>query len=131
MKYDPAKYIVRFSPEVQGAGDDAVVTMTITYWNTDDGVNPTTQIQADRISFTNSYKPEAAELSGDDAIHGEKTLNGRDMKDGETFDFKLKSADTNTDAAIAAGQIVIDGWDEDSASASCQLTGAKLSLIHI
>lgn len=32
------------------------------------------------------------------------------MKDGETFDFKLKSADTNTDAAIAAGQIVIDGW---------------------
>ncbi|MFR2966712.1 MAG: hypothetical protein ACLTK0_10170, partial [Anaerovoracaceae bacterium] len=52
MKYDPAKYIVRFSPEVQGAGDDAVVTMTITYWNTDDGVIPTTQIQADRISFT-------------------------------------------------------------------------------
>lgn len=125
MKYDPAKYIVRFSPEVQGSGDDAVVTMTITYWNTDDGVNPTTQIQADRISFTNSYKPEAAELSGDDAIHGEKTLNGRDMKDGETFNFKLKSADTNTDAAIAAGQITIDGWDEDSASASCQLTGAK------
>ena len=55
------KYIVRFSPEVQGSGDDAVVTMTITYWNTDDGVNPTTQIQADRISFTNSYKPEAGQ----------------------------------------------------------------------
>lgn len=59
------------------------------------------------FSFDNSYKPEPAKLEGDTAIHGTKTLNGRDMAEGETFGFKLSAADDATQVAIEAGNIVI------------------------
>lgn len=41
------------------------------------------------ISFENSYTPTAATLEGADAIHGTKTLTGREMKDDEAFYFQL------------------------------------------
>lgn len=47
------------------------------------------------ISFTNTYNPDDATLTGDDAIHGTKTLTGRNMLDGETFYFQLKEDGAN------------------------------------
>ena len=41
------------------------------------------------LVFKNTYDPTDAELKGDSAIHGTKTLTGRDMKDGEKFYFQL------------------------------------------
>lgn len=41
------------------------------------------------LVFKNTYKPTEAKLTGGSAIHGTKTLTGRDMKDGETFYFQL------------------------------------------
>ena len=46
-------------------------------------------LQPSDIKFTNKYEPTAAELTGTDAIHGTKTLDGREMKEGETFYFQL------------------------------------------
>lgn len=50
------------------------------------------------LVFKNTYKPIEAELMGGSAIHGTKTLTGRDMKDGETFYFQLTQ--TNGPATI-------------------------------
>lgn len=41
------------------------------------------------VEFTNTYDPTDATLSGENAIHGTKTLQGREMKDNETFYFQL------------------------------------------
>lgn len=41
------------------------------------------------IVFTNVYDPEDATLAGSEAIHGTKTLTGRDLNDGEKFYFTL------------------------------------------
>lgn len=41
------------------------------------------------LKFTNTYDPADATLTGGDAIHGTKVLNGRSMNEGETFYFQL------------------------------------------
>ena len=41
------------------------------------------------VVFTNVYDPEDATLAGDEAIHGTKTLTGRNLNDGEKFYFTL------------------------------------------
>ena len=53
------------------------------------------------ITFTNTYEPTAAELKGDDAIHGTKTLEGRQMKEGETFYFQLSALNDNAKTVLA------------------------------
>lgn len=42
-----------------------------------------------QVSFTNTYDPTDARLTGDSAIHGTKTFTGRDMEDDEKFYFQL------------------------------------------
>lgn len=42
-----------------------------------------------QVSFTNTYDPTDATLTGDSAIHGTKTFTGRDMEDDEKFYFQL------------------------------------------
>lgn len=48
-----------------------------------------------KLVFDNTYNPGDATLTGDDVIHGTKTLTGRNMLDGETFYFQLTEASTN------------------------------------
>lgn len=55
------------------------------------------------ITFKNVYTPDPALVS----INGNKTLNGRDMKSGESFEFVLEGADSATLAAIADGTVDI------------------------
>ena len=45
------------------------------------------------VKFTNTYDPTDATLSGANAIHGTKILQGREMKDNETFYFQLTQTD--------------------------------------
>ncbi|WP_329739219.1 Spy0128 family protein [Enorma massiliensis] len=59
--------------------------------------------------FTNSYDPADATLTGDDAIHGTKTLTGRDMTGDEHFTFTLKGEDPATTTAMTDGTITFDG----------------------
>ena len=49
----------------------------------------TPDMTPEEVVFTNTYDPTNAALEGEDAIHGTKTLTGRDMLEGETFYFQL------------------------------------------
>lgn len=61
----------------------------------------------EQLTFTNKYEPAAAELTGDDAIHGTKTLEGRQMKEGETFYFQLSALDDNAKTVLSAPETVM------------------------
>ena len=63
-------------------------------------------LQPTDITFTNTYEPTAAELKGDDAIHGTKTLEGRQMKEGETFYFQLSALNDNAKTVLTAPETV-------------------------
>ncbi len=58
-------------------------------------------IHYNRVVFFNEYTPEPAEL----ALEGTKTLEGRDWKNTDSFEFVLSTNDANTIAAIEAGTI--------------------------
>lgn len=60
----------------------------------------------EQLTFTNKYEPEAAELTGNDVIHGTKTLEGRQMKEGETFYFQLSALNDNAKAVLADPETV-------------------------
>lgn len=70
------------------------------------------QIQAtanktpEELTFTNKYEPTAAKLEGDNAIHGTKTLEGRQMKEGETFFFQLSALNDNAKTVLSAPETV-------------------------
>lgn len=78
-----------------------VVKIVVTEEQDPDSEEPKVVIQAEPnlqpsdITFTNKYEPTAAELTGNDAIHGTKTLEGRQMKEGETFYFQLSALNDN------------------------------------
>ena len=82
MTYDKTEYTVK---------------VTVTEVSDDDGTHivATPDITPQELKFTNTYDPADATLTGNDAIHGTKTLTGRDMKDGETFYFQLKATNAN------------------------------------
>ena len=63
-------------------------------------------LQPTDITFINTYEPTAAELKGDDAIHGTKTLEGRQMKEGETFYFQLSALNDNAKTVLADPETV-------------------------
>ena len=65
--------------------DDTVYTVTVTVTDNGLGQLVASVTDADNILFTNGYKASSAEV----VIDGEKTLNGREMSDGE-FTFVLK-----------------------------------------
>lgn len=60
----------------------------------------------EQLTFTNKYEPTAAELTGNDVIHGTKTLQGRQMKEGETFYFQLSALNDNAKAVLADPETV-------------------------
>ncbi|WP_278801019.1 Spy0128 family protein [Bifidobacterium pullorum] len=49
----------------------------------------TPNMAPEEVVFNNTYDPTDATLEGEDAIHGTKTLTGRDMLEDETFYFQL------------------------------------------
>lgn len=69
------------------------------------------------LEFDNTYNPNDATLTGDDAIHGTKTLTGRNMLDGETFYFQLAEASTNP-ASVLDGSVYATVTDAQDGVAS-------------
>ena len=51
--------------------------------------------EVESIVFENTYTPSSVTLTGDAAIHGTKTLTGRDSKENETFNFTLTEDEEN------------------------------------
>ena len=84
------------------------VKVTVTEVSDDDGTHivATPDITPQELKFTNTYDPADATLTGNDAIHGTKTLTGRDMKAGETFYFQLKATNANAQSVLPNAQTV-------------------------
>lgn len=82
MTYDGTVHTVTVTvadePNTQGEGVHIVATPSM---------------QPADVQFTNVYDPEDYKLTGDEAIHGAKVLQGREIGDNETFYFQLKQTD--------------------------------------
>lgn len=103
MTYDATKYTLTVT--VQATADGALEAVPEYSNGTDTVAEPT---------FTNSYDPADATLTGDDAIHGTKTITGRDMTGDESFTFTLKGANEATTTAMTDGTITFGGQSKDT-----------------
>ena len=97
MTYDATKWTLEIA--VTADGDQVRATPTYSGGTLQDG----------SFAFTNSYDPADATLTGNAAIHGTKTLTGRDMTENESFTFTLAGADTATTTAMTDGTITFGG----------------------
>lgn len=62
-----------------------------------------------QVSFTNTYDPDDATLTGDTAIRGTKTFTGRDMEDDEEFYFQLtQTSGPVVDAETGEQDMILD-----------------------
>ncbi len=97
ITYDPTKYTIKLKVYIDTLEGKDVVVAAIEYFN-EDGTTPITTVPV----FHNSYRAESVTLSDETntALKGVKILSGRDMKDGERFDFTLTAGDDNTAKAI-------------------------------
>lgn len=96
MTYSNAEHTVQISVEEVTGGDGTHIVATVQApYN-----NPQSLV------FENTYDPADATLTGADAIHGTKTLTGRDMKEGETFYFQLKATNANAQSVLPNAQTV-------------------------
>lgn len=93
MTYDKTEYTVKVTVTEVSDADGTHIVAT-----------PNTTPQ--ELKFTNTYDPADATLTGADAIHGTKTLTGRDMKAGETFYFQLKATNANAQSVLPNAQTV-------------------------
>ena len=96
MNYSDAEHTVKISVEEVTGGDGTHIVATVQApYN-----NPQSLV------FENTYDPADATLTGADAIHGTKTLTGRDMKDGETFYFQLAATNANARSVLPTAKTV-------------------------
>ena len=96
MTYSNAEHTVQISVKevTDGDGTHIVATVQAPYNN------------PQNLVFENTYDPADATLTGDDAIHGTKTLTGRDMKAGEAFYFQLTATNANAQSVLPAAKTV-------------------------
>lgn len=101
MTYDATKYTLTVTVRVTA---DGALEAVPEYSNVTATVAEPT--------FTNSYDPADATLTGDAAIHGTKTITGRDMTGDEHFTFTLVGANTATTTAMTDGTITFGGQSD-------------------
>ena len=95
ITYDSRKYTIQLKVYIEKVNGKDTVVVNRTYLNADG-----TPISTEVPVFHNSYKADSVTLTGDTALKGEKTLTGRDMLSGETFDFTLTAGDESTKKAL-------------------------------
>lgn len=86
VTYSTEEYTVSVHVEDENGNGTFTVTPTIT-----NGVGE----EVESIVFENTYTPSSVTLTGDAAIHGTKTLIGRNSNENETFNFTLTEDDKN------------------------------------
>lgn len=96
MAYSNAEHTVQISVKEVTDGDGTHIVATVQ----DPYNNP------QNLAFENTYDPADATLTGTDAIHGTKTLTGRDMKAGETFYFQLTATNENAKSVLPNAKTV-------------------------
>ncbi len=110
VKYDPTKYTIVLKVYIDTVDGKDTLILDRTYLDAD-GKALTTSVP----TFHNSYRADSVTLTGNTALRGDKTLTGRDIKDGEKFDFTLTAGDDSTAKAVSDKVITIaSGGDEAS-----------------
>lgn len=100
LTYDNAEYKVRINVYIDDVDGQDTVVADYKYLDANGRELQTVPI------FRNSYKADAVTLTGNTALAGEKTLNGRDGKTDEAFNFKL-TPDAETQKAIEKKDVSI------------------------
>lgn len=109
MNYDGATYTVQVTVNVN---EQNRVSVDTAYFDADgDPLGAGEDGQAIEPTFVNKYDPTDATLTDDNAIHGDKTLTGRDMQQGETFGFTLTPRSQEAIAGVRNDTITIEGND--------------------
>lgn len=121
ITYDSRKYTIQLKVYIEKVNGKDTVVVNRTYLN-DDGTPISTEVP----EFHNSYKADSVILTGDTALKGEKTLTGRDMLSGETFDFTLTAGDDSTKKALK-DKVVTIAENGDRASVSGGTNGQAAS----
>ena len=107
MHYDDAVYTVQVTVNVNDQNQVSVDTKYFDAEGASLGVSEGGQ--AIEPTFVNEYDPTDATLAGDAAIHGDKTLTGRDMQPDETFGFTLAPQNQAAIAGVNNDTISIAG----------------------
>lgn len=94
IKYSQAEYLVAVTVNDNGSGT-LELTSLITQQLNDDGVEGNKGTDYESAVFTNKYTSDSVTLTGDTAIHGTKTLTGRNSNPNEKFNFKLTEDENN------------------------------------
>lgn len=117
MTYDLQRYLVKMKVTSEKVDGKDAVRVTPTYYVIKENAGKETYTEytpggTDPYPvFYNTYDPEDLELpsEGNDAIHGSKTLKGRDSLEGETFTFTLSAANEASRTALENDWIVFEG----------------------
>lgn len=129
MTYDLSRYLVKMAVSSQeGADGGATVVVTPTYYKIEeaDGQEQLVEIEEIIPVFHNVYDPENLVIpsEGNEAIHGSKTLEGRNSLDGESFTFTLTAANEAAQTALANDWIVFEG-DAGKTDMTAAVTGIE------
>ena len=129
MTYDSSRYLVKMAVSSQeGADGGAAVVVTPTYYKIEeaDGQEQLVPIEESIPVFHNVYDPEDLVIpsEGNEAIHGSKTLEGRNSLDGESFTFTLTAANEAARTALANDWIVFEG-DANKTDMTAEVTGIE------
>lgn len=112
---------------IYDASEKTIKVEVTTDTTTDPGVAQivaTTTFEQGSLNFTNSYEPTSATLEGDTALHGTKTVDGRNILNGESFNFVLMPINDSAQQAVTNGWISIDGgWSNTSTSTASTPAG--------
>ena len=127
MTYDLSRYLVKMAVSSQeGADGNATVVVKPTYYKIEGVEEQLVPVEGTIPVFRNVYDPEDLIISneGNEAIHGSKTLEGRNALDGEAFTFTLTAANEAAQTALANDWIVFEG-DAGKADMTAEITGIE------
>ena len=105
MKYDPSEVIIEVTVSIDATSH--LLNVNAVYPNGERTAH-----------FVNEYTPVPVTIGEgtDIPVEGTKTLTGRDMKDGESFDFAITAADDATSQAITDKVITMPANTTESVS---------------
>lgn len=102
VAYDGATYYVDITVDVSPENE---VSLTRVYTDAEGDQILNENNQNVPPTFSNVYNPDDATLAGEDIIHGDKTLTGRDFMKGEVFYFELAESAGNPEQVLESNII--------------------------
>lgn len=121
MTYDPTCYIARATVGSETVDGEPRVKVDVAYYKMDgrDDASLTDDKKVSEAVFHNEFRANPVEVG----LTGTKVLRGRDLLEGESYQFSLAAADEVTAKAIVRGAITLT-----SSNSSASVSGADWKL---